>query len=129
LIIRTNIRLPQFSIGAMWAQFAALKTGDKRFKQLRERYNKNPVKDVLKKLIDSSEEYSLKELKKLHKGIYTAEDYIEGDTKQGGPYKVKVKVTITDSEFICDFRGSHKQVMSPVNCSYYGLLASVRVIF
>jgi len=129
MIIRNNIRLPQFSIGDMWAQVAALKTGDKRFKQLCERYNKNTVKEVLKKLIDSSEEYSLKELKKLPKGIYTAEDYIEGDTKQGGPYKVKVKVTITDSEFICDFRGSHKQVMSPVNCSYYGLLASVRVIF
>lgn len=129
MIIRDNIRLPQFSIGDMWAQVAALKTGDKRFKQLCNRYTKKIVIDVLKKLITSSEKYSLKELEKLPKGVFTAEDYIEGDTNKGGPYKIKVKVTITDSEFICDFRGSHNQVTSPVNCSYYGLLASVRVIF
>jgi len=36
---------------------------------------------------------------------------------------------ITENEFICDFRGSHPQVNNPVNCSYFGLLASVRVMY
>lgn len=128
-IIKDNIRLPQYSIGDMWAQVAALKTGRKRFENLCEVYSPNIVKNVLSNLIKSSELYADKVIKKLPNGVYEAEDFIEGDTKKGGPYKIKVKVTIKNNEFICDFRGSHKQVESPVNCSYYGLLASVRVIF
>lgn len=128
-IITDNIRLPQFSIGDMWAQVAALKTGEKRFKELCKRYTNETVKNVINDLIKSSKEHSQKIIKSLPKGTYASEDYIEGDSMYGGPYNIKVKVTITEDEFICDFRGSHKQVSHPVNCSFYGLLASVRVMY
>lgn len=128
-IIATNVRLPKLSIGDMWAQVAALRTGEKRFIELSNNYGSDTLTDVISNLITSSEAYSQKELSRLPKGTFEAEDFIEGDPKKGGPYKIKVKVTITDKAFICDYRGSHPQVPNPVNCSYYGLLASVRVMF
>ncbi|WP_373895767.1 hydantoinase B/oxoprolinase family protein [Virgibacillus sp. CBA3643] len=128
-IIAANIRLPNLSIGDMWAQVAALRTGEKRFLELCKNYGSETVTDVIGKLITSSEEYSFKKLSSLPKGTFEAEDFIEGDPAKGGPYKIKVKVTITDDEFICDYRGSHSQVSHPINCSYFGLLASVRVMY
>lgn len=127
--IKSNIRLPQFSIGDMWAQVAALKTGEKRFKELCNLQGKQTVKKVLKEMIYTSEKYAIKELKQLPKGTFEANDIIESNPEFGGPYKIKVKVTITDEKFICDFRGSHKQIPLPINCSFYGLMASVRVMF
>ncbi|WP_458354013.1 hydantoinase B/oxoprolinase family protein [Peribacillus frigoritolerans] len=128
-MIATNVRLPQLSLGDMWAQVAALRTGEKRMKELCTKYGKSTVSSTMDNLIEQAEKYSLKELGELPKGTFEAQDFIEGDSSKGGPYPIKVKVTITDDEFICDFRGSHQQVMNPVNCSYYGLLSSVRVMF
>ncbi|MFS0602273.1 hydantoinase B/oxoprolinase family protein [Peribacillus frigoritolerans] len=128
-MIATNVRLPQLSLGDMWAQVAALRTGEKRMKELCTKYGKGTVSSTMTNLIEQAEKYSIKELGELPKGTFEAQDFIEGDPSKGGPYPIKVKVTITDDEFICDFRGSHQQVMNPVNCSYYGLLSSVRVMF
>lgn len=128
-IIAANVRLPKLSIGDMWAQVAALRTGEKRFVELCTNYSTDLVLHVITDLMDNSEQYARKELAKLPKGTFEAQDYIEGDPEKGGPYPIRIKVTITDDEFICDYRGSHPQVFHPVNCSYYGLLASVRVMF
>ncbi|MFD2210779.1 hydantoinase B/oxoprolinase family protein [Virgibacillus halophilus] len=128
-IIAKNVRLPKLSIGDMWAQVAALRTGANRFIELCELYDSHTITAVIDRLIEGSEIYALKEMAHLPKGEFEAEDFIEGDPNKGGPYKIKVKVTITEDEFICDYRGSHPQVATPVNCSYYGLMASVRVMF
>ncbi|WP_042354198.1 hydantoinase B/oxoprolinase family protein [Bacillus rubiinfantis] len=128
-IISTNVRLPELSLGDMWAQVAALKTGAKRVVELCDKHSKEFVQAAISNLLNQGEQLARQELQNLPKGTFTAEDYIEGDPAKGGPYPIKVKITITDDEFICDFRGSHPQVTNPVNCSYFGLLASVRVMY
>lgn len=128
-IIEMNVRLPNQSLGDMWAQIAALRTGKKRFEELCQKYKKQYVIQSINLLLEQGKELSKQALKKLPKGTFEAADFIEDDPKVGGPYPINVKVTITDDEFICDFRGSAKQVQSPVNCSYYGLMASVRVMY
>nr|WP_062234483.1 hydantoinase B/oxoprolinase family protein [Fictibacillus sp. FJAT-27399] len=128
-IIETNVRFPQLSLGDMWAQIAALRTGERRFLELCEKYGKEMVVSSIEHLLQQGEQFAIKELKKLPMGTYTAKSYIEDDGATGGPFPIQVKVTITEDEFICDFRGSHPQVISPVNCSSYALLASVRVMF
>lgn len=128
-IIRENIRMPQFSIGDMWAQIAALKTGNERFIGLCEKYGSILVEEAISFFLSQGEQFARSALKDLPKGTFHAMTYIEDAPEKGGPYPVKGKITITDEEFICDFRGSHPQVESPVNCSYYGLMASVRVIY
>lgn len=128
-IISSNVRLPDLSLGDMWAQVAALKTGAKRFIELCEKHSKEYVVEAIAELLKQGEYLAKKELANLPKGTFEAEDFIETDPAKGGPYPIKVKIKITDQEFICDFRGSHPQVTNPVNCSYYGLLASVRVMY
>src|SRR5699024_9932886 len=102
-IIEMNVRLPKLSLGVMWAQVAALRTGEKRFQELCKKYAREVVTSTMENLIEQAERYSLKQLAKLPTGEYYAEDMIEGDPKAGGPYPVRVKVTINEDEFVCDF--------------------------
>ncbi|QKE72227.1 hydantoinase B/oxoprolinase family protein [Arthrobacter citreus] len=128
-IIAANVRFPDLSLGDMWAQVAALKTGERRFVELCSKYSKYIVKETIEHLLHHGEQISRKELSKLPKGVYEAVDYIDDDGIGNGPFKVQVKVTITDEEFVCDFSGSHPQVLGPVNCSYTALVSAVRAIF
>lgn len=128
-MIKANVRMPDLSIGDLWAQIAALKTGHKRIEELCYRYNKQVVLQSIERLLDQGEILAREEMKKLPKGTFEAVDYIDDDGFGNGPFHVKVKVTITDDQFICDFRGSHVQVPGPINCSYSALVTAVRVVF
>ncbi|WP_408007537.1 hydantoinase B/oxoprolinase family protein [Pseudalkalibacillus sp. A8] len=128
-IIKANVRFPNLSIGDMWAQVAALRTGAKRFIELCEKHDEHQMLSAIEHLLNHGEKLTRIELKKLPNGTYRTENFIDDDGFGNGPFKIKVEVTITDDEFVCDFRGSHPQVTGPVNCSYYALMAGVRAIF
>ncbi|WP_404321887.1 hydantoinase B/oxoprolinase family protein [Cytobacillus firmus] len=128
-IIEANVRFPELSLGDMWAQVAALKTGEKRVKELCEKHGKELFLSSVDYLLDHGEQLARQELSKLPKGTFNAEGFIDDDGFGNGPFKIKVKVTITDDKFVADFRGSHPQVPGPVNCSYTALVSAVRTIF
>lgn len=128
-IIEANVRFPELSLGDMWAQVAALKTGEKRVKELCEKHGKELFLSSVDYLLDHGEQLARQELNKLPKGTFNAEGFIDDDGFGNGPFKIKVKVTITDDKFVADFRGSHPQVPGPVNCSYTALVSAVRTIF
>lgn len=128
-IIRSNVRFPDLSLGDMYAQVAALKTGEKRVQELLDKHSKETIQTAIEYLLDHGEKMARKELEKLPKGTFYAEDFVDTDGIGNGPFPINVKVTITDEEFICDFRGSSPQVPGPVNCSYTGLVSAVRTIF
>ncbi|MFP3917955.1 hydantoinase B/oxoprolinase family protein [Lysinibacillus telephonicus] len=128
-IISANVRFPDLSLGDMYAQVAALKTGEKRVKELCEKYSSEVIQSAITYHLNHGEKISRAELTKLPKGDFYAEDFIDTDGIGNGPFPIKVKVTITDEEFICDFRGSSPQVPGPMNCSFTGLASAVRAIF
>lgn len=128
-IIAANVRFPDLSLGDMWAQVAALRTGERRFIELCDKYGKDVVLASIDRLLEHGEQITRKELAKLPKGTFEAVDYIDDDGLGNGPLKVQVKVTITDDKFTCDFTGSHPQVLGPVNTSYAALVSAVRTVF
>jgi N-methylhydantoinase B len=132
-LIAANVRTPEMSLGDMFAQAASVRLGARRFQEMCDRYGLELVQAGIEALLDYGEEMTRKELAKLPKGVYEAVDYIDDDGVGNGPFKVCVKVTITDDAdgigFICDFTGTHPQVPGPVNCSRSGLYTGVRTIF
>jgi len=128
-MIRSNVRYPDLSIGDLWAQIAGNRTGEKRFIELCHKYGKETVMLSIERLLRSSEKLSVKEIQKLPKGDYYAEDYIDDDGVGNGPFLIKVKVTITDDKFIADFTGSHAEVPGPINSTYYVTISAVRTVF
>jgi len=128
-LIKANVRFPDLSIGDMWAQVAGLKTGEKRFIELCDKYGKEIVVSAIERMLKTSEEISRNEVRKIPDGIYEASDFIDDDGISDKPLEIKVKITIDGDRFICDFTGSHPQVLGPINVAYAGILSAVRAIF
>lgn len=128
-LIRANVRTPDMSIGDMYAQVASLRIAERRFHALCDKYGAQTVKGAMAALLDHGEILTRQEMAKIPNGVYEAVDYIDDDGIGNGPFEVRVKVTKTDDEFICDFTGTHPQVPGPVNCTRTGLYAGVRAMF
>jgi N-methylhydantoinase B len=128
-LIAANVRLPDMTLGDMHAQAASLRLGERRFIELCDKYGLDVVLGSIEELLDYGEKLTRLELAKLPEGVYEAEDMIDDDGIGNGPFPVRVKVTITDDEFVCDFTGTHAQVPGPVNCTLTGLHSGIRTIF
>jgi N-methylhydantoinase B len=125
-IIEANVRTPDMSIGDMYAGIAALRVGERRMEELFRKYGGDTVLHAVDELLKYGERMARLELQKLPKGTYEAVDYIDDDGIGNGPFEVRVKITITDEEFICDFTGTTDQVPGPINCGRTGLHSAVR---
>lgn len=128
-IIRSNVRLPDSTIGDMHAGVAAAKVGAQRMVELVEKYGKQTVLRAMDELLDYGHIMTVAELKKLPKGEFCAEDVVEDDGLGNGPFKINVKVTITDDKVIADYTGTDPQAPGPINCSFTGLVTGTRCIF
>jgi N-methylhydantoinase B len=128
-LLAANVRLPDRTLGDLWAGIAAIRIGERRLLELLQRYGKAAVLSAKDALLDYGESMSRTALQALPKGVFEAEDFIDSDGLGHGPFRVQVKVTITDDRFIIDYTGSHRQVPGPVNTTRTGLESRARAIF
>lgn len=128
-MIRTNVRLPDSTIGDMYAGVAACRVGANRLGMLAEKYGVDELVAAMDALLAYGERMTREELKGLPKGTFRAEDLIEEDGHGNGPFKVCVAITISDEAFVADFTGTSPQAVGPINMSYACLVTAARVIF
>jgi N-methylhydantoinase B len=128
-MIEANVRTPAMTLGDVWAQVASCRLGALRFQELCRKHGVAEVRHAIKVLLDYGEEMVLLELAKLPNGVYTAEDWIDDDGISSDPHYCCVKVTVSDTEFICDFTGSAPQARGPINCTWTGLVSAVRMVY
>ncbi|WP_259279258.1 hydantoinase B/oxoprolinase family protein [Pedomonas mirosovicensis] len=128
-VIRANVRLPDSTIGDMHAGVAACRVGSRRIIELAEKHGLESLLDAMEALLGYGERMTQEELKKLPKGVFTAEDVVEEDGHGNGPFTIKVKITITDEKMVADFTGTSPQAVGPINLSYAGLITGARCLF
>jgi N-methylhydantoinase B len=126
-LIRSNVRLPDMSIGDLYAQVASVRLASARVEQLYGRYGHELMTVAVEQMMRHSAEVSYRALRELTPGEYTAEDLLESSTGERVP--IKVRVTVTEDRFVCDFTGTHPAVMGPTNCTRTGLKSATRVVF
>src|SRR3977135_4186919 len=74
-ILAANVRLPDMTLGDMWAGVAALRVGERRFLDLCEKYGRDTVLIAIESLLDHGEAMARQEPAKLPKGTFEAEDW------------------------------------------------------
>ena len=115
-VIAANVRLPDMTLGDMHAQAAALRLGESALPAaLRQVRRRGGAAARCRSCSTTASGRRARALAGLPNGVYEAENMIDDDGIGNGPFPVRVKVTITDDEFVCDFTGSHPQVPGPVN--------------
>lgn len=128
-IIRSNVRLPDMSIGDMWAQISGLRTGQKRLIEICGKYGKDTVNQAIDRLIASSAEFSRSQVAAIPDGVYTASGMMDRDILGNGPFHIQAEVTIKGDQMYVDFTGSAPQTKGPINVAYDGLVSAIRSIF
>jgi len=128
-IIGRNSRIPDMTLGDMRAQAASLQVAARRVIQICDKYGLDTVLEAIEIYLEQGRQEALAQLRKLPKGTFVAEEYIDDDGLGGEPVLVKVKVTITDDEFIIDYTGTGKTCRGPINTPLSALLSTAKFAY
>jgi N-methylhydantoinase B len=110
-IIRQNVRLPSRAMGDLRAQVTAVKTGERRFLQLIERYGRDAVLGAIAAIMDHAEAMARSRAVTIPDGVYEAESYMDDDgIEVGKPVPIRVRVVVKGDEMTVDLTNVSKQV-------------------
>lgn len=128
-LIRFNSRMPELVLGDLHAQVSSLRTGQRRFVDVIEKFGHDTVRASIQRFMDLAEEASIDAINALPQGSWTAVDWMDDDGITDDPIKLQVTVTIAGGTFTVDFAGSSPMVRGPVNLPFGATIACARVAF
>jgi N-methylhydantoinase B len=110
-IIRMNVRIPTRAMGDLRAQVTAVKTGERRFLELVERYGRDEVAAAIATIMDHSEQKARERTRTIPEGTYEAESYMDDDgIDVGKRVPIRVKVKVAADEMTIDLTDVSQQV-------------------
>lgn len=122
-IIKVNSRMPDVLEGDVWAAIASVRVGDRRLREIAEKYGVDTFENAMTSFMDFGEEVSRASLADLPKGTF------ELSEEQDDGRIFNVKITIGDDEFTVDLRDNPDQADNPVNTSRDGVMVAAQMIF
>src|SRR6202161_1288618 len=115
-VIKQNMRLPSRAMGDLRAQITAVKTGERRFLELVNRYGREQVLGAIKAIMDPSEAMARARTRTIPDGVYEAESFMDDDgIEVGKKVPIKVKVTVKGEEMTVDLTAVSRQVRGSFN--------------
>ena len=123
-LLRSNIRVPDWTIGDFNAQFAANAIGGRRVVDLCEKYGDALVLEAMSELLDYSEKRMRAAISAVPDGVYHGADALDDDGVSEEPLPVRATVTIRGDEVVVDMTGSCDQVKTNINCPFASTVAA-----
>lgn len=122
-IIKVNSRMPDVLEGDVWAAIASVRVGDRRLRELADKYGVATFENAMRSFMDYGEKASLKALADLPRGTFElSEEQDDGST-------FNVKITIAEDTFTVDLRDNPDQADNPTNTSRDGVMVAAQMIF
>jgi N-methylhydantoinase B len=110
-IIRLNVRIPSRAMGDLRAQITAVKTGERRFLQLIERYGRDAVLGAIAAIMDHADAAARARTRTIPDGTYEASSFMDDDgVDVGKRVPIGVKVTVAGDEMTIDLTNVARQV-------------------
>ena len=128
-MLRTNVRLPDMTLGDLWSGIAALRVGERRLVAVLEKYGSENTLQAVDSLLDHGDRMVTDAFATLPKGRFSARDRIDNDGLGNGPFDVTVEISIDDSQFVADFGGTAAVAPGPINCTRPALISAAREVF
>jgi N-methylhydantoinase B len=110
-IIKINVHLPERAMGDLRAQLTAVRTGERRFSELLDRYGQDEVLGAIDDIMDQSERAARERTLSIPDGTYEAESFMDDDGVDIGKHiPIKVKVIVAGDRMTVDLSNVSKQV-------------------
>jgi N-methylhydantoinase B len=123
------VRTPREREGDLMAQLAAIHRGEARLRELVARQGQARVEHNMRELQDYSARMMRAAIRKLPRGVYRFEDYLDNDGLTDKPVRIRVAVSLDGGRATVDFTGSDAQVQGSVNANYAVTLAATMYVF
>ena len=115
-LLEANTRFPELNMGDMRAQISACRLGERRFRDLIDRYGKEMVLGCIRRIWDEAEIISRRAVESIPDGTYEAGCRLDNDgITLDRPVPLKVKVIVEGSDVTVDFSDMPPQVAGPYN--------------
>jgi N-methylhydantoinase B len=129
-IIRMNVRIPERAMGDLRAQVTAVKTGERRFLELLDRYGREPVLDAIQTIMDQSEAVARAHTLSIPDGVYLAESFMDDDGVEiGKRVPIRVKVIVKGDQMTIDLSEVGRQVRGFFNAGITTGFACAQVAY
>ncbi|MBV9824606.1 MAG: hydantoinase B/oxoprolinase family protein [Alphaproteobacteria bacterium] len=110
-IVRANVRLPERAMGDLRAQIASVKTGEKRFLEMLDKYGCGEVLAAIDDMMAQSEARARAAVGAFPDGVYEAESFMDDDGVAAGQrIPIKVRVEIAGERMTVDLTDVSNQV-------------------
>lgn len=116
-LVLANIRAPRQTAGDFRAQIAASLLGQRRIREVVDRFGAEATQVFVDRLIDYTERWSRAEIQKLPEGEYSSECWLDDDGVTDEPIRLAVSVRIHDGRVSFDLTGCDPQRASPMNAT------------
>lgn len=110
-----NTRVPDVMENDLRAQAFACRVAAEEFKAVLRKYGPDTVSKCFEALLDYSERRTRATIQEIPDGCYEHTAYVLDDGSKGGPYRLKVTVTVKGSDIWFDFAGTDPQINGPIN--------------
>jgi N-methylhydantoinase B len=124
-LILANVRTPREREGDLTAQIAANRTGERRLREVVQKYGLAEVLRYSAELQRYSERMTRHVIADIPDGEYQFEDYMDDDGIRLTPVKIHVTVRVHGDEVEIDFTGSDPQVHGSVNTNFAITMSAV----
>ena len=122
-------RTPDERRGDLQAQLAALDAGLGRLQEMIRSYGAKRVSLRARELLDYTERITRAALRRLPAGVYSFEDFMDGDGVDALDIAIRCQLTIGQGGAVVDFSESDKQVRGPVNAVRTVTVSAVNYCF
>lgn len=114
-LILFNVRNKEERMGDFMAQYSGCVIGERNTLEIVEKYGVEVVLDCFEAILDQSERLTRAEIEKIPDGESAFTVYGDGDGVTDELIKIQVKVTVSGSDVLVDFAGSHHQTIGGMN--------------
>lgn len=117
-LIQANSRIPERTMGDMWAGIAALHVGEKRVQALAGKYGVDRIAGAFAAILRDGETLARRALATTPHGEFIAESEMDPTARGGAKRPIRVRVKVSADEFLVDLRGNPPQTTDcPFNCT------------
>ena len=124
-IISSNIRVADQRIGDIRAQVSALKIGERRLRDVLDRYGVGTVTEVIAEMKRRAAALMRAKLASVPDGVYDSEAFVDSDGVVNAPLRIALTVTKADGALTFDFSRSSAPCRGPMNSVFATTLSSV----
>jgi N-methylhydantoinase B len=124
-LLAENVRDPASTISDLRAQRAACALGERRVRELIDRFGHRAIRTGFRQAIDVVERSTRELLKELPDGHVDAEGFMDDDGRGGPPTRIHSRITKERDRLKVDLSGSARQVAGAFNVPWASTRASV----